>query len=355
MAFRNARFAMIGFAAVGVSLAALDARICRAQAQPQNRNGNNPAAAAQQAAAQQPQMQNAGAGGRAALPNGQALQPQNLPLAPPFQLTPQDQVALDNMLAKWEKKNDSIKLFMCSFHRWEYDPAFTNDPKQPKAEADGEVKYAAPDKGLFHDTEAWDWTQTQQGAWQKTKAEQGMYWTCDGKSTYEVDAKRKIITETPLPPQLQGVAISNGPLPFVFGAKAATMKERYYMRIIEEKENQILLQAFPKWQKDAGNFSRVELILDAKELVPVAIQIFNPGANAQQQSRSVIMFNSPSINNAWDKLGNLFVPFARPNLMGYKLVQQNNLMPPPNNPPQLPPANGGGTDQARVPKAGAVR
>ncbi len=313
-----------------------------------NANGNGVVPAQQ---AQQVVPQNGGA----MLPNGQQVPPQNLQLPPPFMLTPQQQAQLDELLTKWEKKNDEIKLFKCSFYRWEYDPAFINNPKQTKAEASGEVEYAAPDKGLFHDLQTWDCVPNQQGKFDKVQAEQGMYWTCDGNSVYEVDPKRKVITEKPLPPQLRGKAISEGPLPFVFGAKAGALKARYYLRIVEDanlaQNNQVLLEAYPKWQKDAGNFSHVELILDAKELLPVALQVFNPGANLQQQSRTVIKFDHLSINKTWDKLQNLFNDFSKPNILGYTHQVEPTPMPPPANPPQLTNGAKDSMDQAQRPQA----
>ena len=35
-----------------------------------------------------------------------------------------------------------------------------------------------------------------------------------------------------MPPELQGKAIVDGPLPFLFGADAQKLKQRYYLRII---------------------------------------------------------------------------------------------------------------------------
>ena len=39
---------------------------------------------------------------------------------------------------------------------------------------------------------------------------------CDGKAIYQFDYKQKKLKEYPLPKNLQGKAITNGPLPFVF-------------------------------------------------------------------------------------------------------------------------------------------
>ena len=58
----------------------------------------------------------------------------------------------------------------------------------------------------------------------------GEYWVCDGGAIYQFDSRTKTVTETQLPPELRGKAIGEGPLPFMFGAKAATMKQRYWIQ-----------------------------------------------------------------------------------------------------------------------------
>lgn len=284
---------------------------------------------AQQAAPAQPSPETT-------LPNGAPAQPQQLAVQPPFVLTPQQQAQLDHLLDEWEKDNSAIKTFKCSFTRWEYDPAFIPNAKQPKTECHGEIKYASPDKGLFHVTEASEAvldpkTQT----WNLQKVEPVEYWTCNGKSIFQVDAKKKQIIEQPIPPAMQGKAITDGPLPFVFGAKADTLRKRYFMRVItpqERSEEEVWLEARPRTQKDSANFSRVELILSKPELQPVAIQIFNPGAGAQNQSRTVIRLENASVNSPWAPIQQLFNDFARPNILGYKHVVEQPQMPPPAAP-----------------------
>ncbi len=68
--------------------------------------------------------------------------------------------------------------------------------------------------------------------WNMQKVDPTEYWTCNGKSIFQVDAKKKQIIEQPIPAELQGKSITDGPLPFVFGAKADTLRKRYFMRIV---------------------------------------------------------------------------------------------------------------------------
>src|SRR5436853_208585 len=89
----------------------------QAQSRPPAAANNQPSASVRQPVAGD---QNVKANAAATNPVTQLQPPQNLQLAPPFTLTPQQQAHLDEVLTNWEQKNSSIDLFMCSFYRWEY-------------------------------------------------------------------------------------------------------------------------------------------------------------------------------------------------------------------------------------------
>ncbi len=83
-----------------------------------------------------------------------------------------------------------------------------------------------------------------------------------------------------LPPELQGKAIANGPVPFLFGAQAAKLKARYYLQIITPEakaQTEVWLEAWPRWLADAQNFKYAEMILAKdKNLTPVAVRLHHP-------------------------------------------------------------------------------
>lgn len=317
-----------------------------AQAPPAN-SARGPAPAAAQAS-----PRTAGPSTAQVATGGQFIPPANTPLPAPFFLSPQQQSDLDAVLADWEKQNGQIKTFECSVMRLEYDATF-GGPDQLKTQSKGELKYAAPDKGLFRITEMLVWARDPKtNQWQTSKAEPEEYWTCDGKSTFQVDHKQKLVIETPIPPEMQGKAISDGPLPFVFGAKAEALKNRYYMRITTPPnvaKDQIWLEAFPKWQKDAANFAWVELILTKSSKVPYAIQIYSPGNSPLEDhaklSRTMIQLVNPDINNPLALLAGWLGNFARPSPMGYRHVVQSNTVAPPAA-PQAPAGSPPSIDQA---------
>ena len=281
-----------------------------AQAAPQQpRPGAQPQAVAPQSQSpqQRPQAE------RVAAVPGQAG-----PQQPPA-LSPEQQAALDRLLVAWEQRSAAVRTWSCTFYKWEYNawsPAAASGEKLAFAESTGELKYAAPDKGLFRVKESKQWS-PEARRYEIRPGESGEHWVCNGESIYEFRHTDKQLRETKLPPEMRGKAISEGPLPFVFGAKAETLKKRYWMRIITPPDvrDQVWLEALPRYQADAANFSKVELILQARDLMPFAIQIFKPGG----QDRDVFQFDPRT--NIIDKGLDMIRDFARPSTpFGYKYI-----------------------------------
>ncbi|MFM9025524.1 MAG: TIGR03009 domain-containing protein [Planctomycetaceae bacterium] len=248
-------------------------------------------------------------------------------VAQPPALSPQEQAQLDQLLAAWESRNAAVKTWSCTFRKWEYNawsPADAAGERLAFAESTGELKYAAPDKGLFHVKASKQWS-PEARRYEVRGGDAGEHWVCNGESIYEFRHTERQLRETKLPPEMRGKAISDGPLPFVFGAKADTLRKRYWMRIITPRDvrDQIWLEALPRYQADAANFSKVELILQARDLMPFAIQIFKPGG----QDRDVYQFDPTT--NLIDKGLDLIRDFARPAPpFGYTHVVEDASGPP---------------------------
>jgi TIGR03009 family protein len=222
----------------------------------------------------------------------------------PFILSPEEMYQLDRVLNAWEQRNKEIKKWECSFTRWEYDSVFGNG-KHAKNQDQGIIRYAAPDKGLFRiDGErSVEWKETAPGkgdwAWRKFVGERSEQWICDGKSIFEYryqvspgEKKRRI--EHPLPPERQGKGISEGPLPFVFGTEAQKLKQRYFLRITTpaDVQGEIWLEAYPRWQQDAADFRKIDVILKTNGLLPDAIQLTEPNG----KDRKVYKFDDVKVN-----------------------------------------------------------
>jgi TIGR03009 family protein len=322
-----------------------------AQAQPQNPpqqysqpNANPGVAAAQQPYQAQPYQPQ--------VPQQQPVVPQApLQPPPPFVLTAEQQALLDKTLDDWERESGKMTTFKCQFKKWKYDPTFLppeldkNNQLIEKAIriSIGEIKYSAPDKGLIKETDVVEVKNPSEPD-KVTETKNGEYWACDGTSLYMVDYAKKEVHRAKLPPELQGKAIMEGPLPFAFGTKAAELKRRYYMQVAPtNKPEEVMLEIRPRFQKDLANFTRVEVIFRAKDMRPQAIQIVHyeqkvairndPSKGTTAESRDVYLFFDtwsilPDINLLWSE-------FA-PHPFNFKIIDEPTAppatVPPPNTP-----------------------
>jgi TIGR03009 family protein len=248
-----------------------------------------------------------------------------VPMAP-FQLTPPQEQYLNDILRYWEFKSRGIERFRTKFVRLEYDPVFgPKDPDTPKTESTGVIMYAAPDKGLFKVEKVSHYVAPQgpndQVRYEERSGEVGEHWVCDGQSVFEYNHQQKKLIQYQLPQEMQGKAIANSPLPFVFGANANQIQQRFWMRVITPREAQgeYWLEAYPKSQADAANYQKIEIILDEKEYLPKAIQVFDPTYDVRRNpKRTTFIFDEREVN--WNilaqKLNIFHKEFYEPALPG---------------------------------------
>jgi TIGR03009 family protein len=216
------------------------------------------------------------------------------PAAPPgFQLNPIHQATLDVVLNAWQTASAKVSTFRCDFKRLEYDPAFGPAKDIPLYWNTGELSFQKPDKGSFQITEVKKYQPPavagQQGTYVVDPKAVGEHWVCDGQNVYEYRHDQKQLVVRPIPPQMQGQAIVDGPLPFLFGAESDKLKARYWMIVnganIQLDPNQIMISAVPKWPADAANYKSVDVILEKPAMLPTSMQIVLPNGG-----RYVYMF-----------------------------------------------------------------
>jgi len=261
--------------------------------------------------------------GPAPLPQTQPLTTAIGPLAPPpgpqqpgwIPLAADHEKWVNNVLQYWEARSSKIKALSCKFTRWEYDPVFgpkMADGRTPKADepftiAKGEVKYVQPDKGKFQVLElsryagppAQPGGQTQYVPQDASFTE---HWVSDGKNVFEFDARNKRVIQRELPPEMQGKAIADGPLPFLFGARAETIRARYWVRGLPQGGNgKYWLEAVPKSRQDAQNFKAVTIVLDEKSYLPEMLEVLAPNYDSKTNpARTTYKFEQHDVTD--DKL-----------------------------------------------------
>ncbi len=163
------------------------------------------------------------------------------------------------------------------------------------ARAFGEIKYSSPDHGVYLVNKQTEWDPAKKVYVPRTEGLD--HWVCNGKSIFEFNYKQKQLIERELAPEMQGKAITDGPLPFVFGTKADQLKQRYWMRDITPTDDvgkKVWLELHPKFQRDAANFHHAIIMLDQKTFLPSALRIVQPdGKNTQDYAFNNISKNNP--------------------------------------------------------------
>jgi len=258
----------------------------------------------------------------------------------PFQLNPIETAFLDQLLLSWETESGKIETYRCPFERWEYNPVFGPSMQIPFSKDLGEVSFQKPDKASFQITQvirlenppAGNQGQPavpQQAKWVPQPNIVGEHYVCDGKNVYEYRHDQKQLMVRPIPLDMQGQAIVDGPLPFLFGAKAEKLKQRYWLKVQDQPDTtQIWLVAFPKFQSDKANYDQVRLSLDRASMLPRAMEMHMP-----DKSRQTYIFDlgKASVNAPFQKIKNLFQAPRTP--FGWKRIVENNVRQASQNQP----------------------
>ncbi len=271
-------------------------------------------------------------------------------------ITAQEQQFLNGVLTVWEQRSAGVDRYTCSFQRWEYDPGRFQHPSNPAAsffsEATGEIRYLKPDKGVYRVDEVKVLANANPIEYRvDPKRPFGEYWICDGNWVYDRDRNTKTEKQFELPPQQRGALIENSPLPFVFGVTAEKLKQRYWLRVIQSNKKTVWIEAWPRRADDAGNYSRVQVVLSRTDILPEALIVFKPNWTAQKDHKEIYQFSNRKesksggvMQNFQDFFGGQFIPGKAPN--GFK-VQRTPWVPPQQR-VAMPP--GGGVLKPGVPR-----
>ncbi len=244
-------------------------------------------------------------------PNNEPNQPGAQPpvvgpqrLNAPFQLSPQQQLQVDQVLTFWEKYTKGVKKFDPEFDLYTY-PAVSiggadvnSAPQSQKTT--GFLKYESPNKGIY-----------------RVDGPPKELHRCNGKSLFSYNFDKMEINEYPFSDE-ESQELNKGPMAFLFGASASTLRDRYWIRLITPKEaptGQIWLEAYPKTLEDRQDLVKAELIIQVKPVQPVAFQKYAPNGD-----RQVYHLKNVKINR-FELFGR--EPFE-PNERGFTLVKENN-------------------------------
>ena len=146
-----------------------------------------------------------------------------------------------------------MKTLECRFMRWHYDN-FAAPANVPASKAEGIIKYAAPDKGLFRAEQLVFYAgadpQSKNPIFKPQPNQFGEYWVCNGTELIEFDRSKQECTIQQLPENMRGKNIVNGPLPFVFNLDAKQIQQKYWVRqVASPNPGIIVVEAWPKVQE----------------------------------------------------------------------------------------------------------
>lgn len=255
----------------------------------------------------------------------QQSQPQQVqqPQAP-WVLTPEEQARVDQILNFWEHETGKIETFQTDFVRWDYNEAFAPDAVTFLSTSEGLIRYADPDKGMIETTSIRFLVRGQDGMpqigadgmplYEPRDGEFGDHWVCTGNSIFEYQQRQQLLHETILPEAMRGRAISEGPLPFLFGVSRDKLQSRYWIREIpppQDSQGEFWLHIQPKFRGDAANFVQAEIILAESDFLPMAIRLHLPGG----RERKVFQFSHRTTNSIVAGFQNAFLGnFVKPRL-----------------------------------------
>lgn len=233
---------------------------------------------------------------------------------------------LETILREWEIESAKIKRLVGKHERIVYNKVF-----EVQKNSRGEFYYEAPDKGRIDvvgiepkkGEKSRRKNQKTQTPYRLEKDQQSK-WICTGQEILSINEDDKTYEAFPLPPDLQGENIINGPLPFLFGMKSEEAKRRFAISFADQKnpdknnESVVWLNAEPRQEMDQENFRLATIILDRKRYIPISVKLIDPAGTTET------IYNFPPDDleiNSKELLPVLFrsKPFE-PNLKNYKMI-----------------------------------
>lgn len=239
---------------------------------------------------------------------------------------------MEPILKLWEQKTAGIKSIKGDFKRITYDQVFNVEKW-----ATGEYWFEAPDKARMDfnpDERIVKWIEANPGKTAtvvrneqtfQVKPENKESWICTGEDILSINHEDKQISRMEIPANYRGQRITDGPMPFLFGMKAESVKQRYAMTFgaMHDPQKQVHIVAFPLVEALQREFSRAEILLNPTTFMPTAVKLWDPVGTKQ----TTYTFDPPQPFSVINKLS----PPWQPKLFNYKVIHDQkadpNLLP----------------------------
>ncbi|QDV53147.1 PASTA domain-containing protein [Gimesia fumaroli] len=241
--------------------------------------------------------------------------------------------ALEQILKNWETHSKKIEKLEGNHVRLWYDDVF-----QMEKRSEGKFYYEQPDKGRIDITGmeikkgAVSDKKNAEGKPYQLKPGENERWICDGARIFSINEDEKSYEVYPIPLGRRGENIMEGPLPFLFGMPAETAKKRYFLQLVANSPEQIVIAVKPRRRADAANYREAKVILNPKTYLPNAVLLVHPGGNQS----TVYVFKNVVANKSRGIITKIWGndPF-KPDLDDYQLQGKVAAVAQGPNPPQV--------------------
>lgn len=225
-----------------------------------------------------------------------------VPAPETYKPTEEELNQLNDFLVRWEEFGKNVKRVSCEVHMREFDGVLQQNSKRPVAHTWGQFRFISPNKLMYHIRGEFVYTDEKpEGEWKEGQNEWMI--VLNSKEFIQYDYKNKKVVVFPVASEEQDMDLTmdNGQFPLFFVAKADSLKDRFYMRIItpaNKQKDEVWIEAFPRYARDAQQFRSITVILGLKDLQPTYMRRL--GVNGK--SRTDLTFKNVSVNKGLWKI-----------------------------------------------------
>lgn len=225
-----------------------------------------------------------------------------VPAPETYKPTEEELNQLNDFLVRWEEFGKNVKRVSCEVHMREFDSVLQQNSKRPVAHTWGQFRFISPNKLMYHIRGEFVYSDEKpEGEWKEGQNEWMI--VLNSKEFIQYDYKNKKVVVFPVASEEQDMDLTmdNGQFPLFFVAKADSLKDRFYMRIItpaNKQKDEVWIEAFPRYCRDAQQFRSITVILGLKDLQPTYMRRL--GVNGK--SRTDLTFKNVSVNKGLWKI-----------------------------------------------------
>lgn len=225
-----------------------------------------------------------------------------IPAPETYKPTEEELNQLNDFLVRWEEFGKNVKRVSCEVHMREFDSVLQQNSKRPVAHTWGQFRFISPNKLMYHIRGEFVYSDEKpEGEWKEGQNEWMI--VLNSKEFIQYDYKNKKVVVFPVASEEQDMDLTmdNGQFPLFFVAKADSLKDRFYMRIItpaNKQKDEVWIEAFPRYARDAQQFRSITVILGLKDLQPTYMRRL--GVNGK--SRTDLTFKNVSVNKGLWKI-----------------------------------------------------